>query len=116
MTANENAIIIFYFIRGITRMMWKKLTTVALASILALGLAACSADESEGKVESATSNYPDSNITIVAPSGAGGGWDLTARAIAKTMSETKLIDKSITLKTNLAAVVLYTWQNLQQKK
>ncbi|MER2090114.1 MAG: tripartite tricarboxylate transporter substrate binding protein [Sporosarcina sp.] len=75
--------------------MWKKLTTVALASMLALSLAACSADESEGKAESTTSKYPESNITIVAPSGAGGGWDLTARAIAKSMSETKLIDKSV---------------------
>ena len=34
-------------------------------------------------------------LTIVAPSGAGGGWDLTARAIAKTMGDTKLIEKSI---------------------
>jgi putative tricarboxylic transport membrane protein len=76
-------------------MMWKKFTTVALASMLALSLAACSADESEEKVESAVTKYPESNMTVVAPSGAGGGWDLTARAIAKTMSETKLIDKSI---------------------
>lgn len=94
MTANENAVIIFNY-KGDYMKMWKKLTTVALASMLALGLTACSADESEGKVEGATSKYPESNITIVAPSGAGGGWDLTARAIAKTMSETKLIDKSI---------------------
>lgn len=71
--------------------MWKKLTTVTLASMLALSLAACSADDAE----SASSKYPEKNITIVAPSGAGGGWDLTARAIAKTMSDTKLIDKSI---------------------
>ncbi len=71
--------------------MWKKLSTVALASSLVLSLAACS---SEGN-ESASSNYPEKRITIVAPSGAGGGWDLTARSIAKTMSDTKLVDESI---------------------
>lgn len=71
--------------------MWKKLSTVALAGSLALSLAACS---SEGN-ESASSNYPEKGITIVAPSGAGGGWDLTARAIAKTMNDTKIIEESI---------------------
>lgn len=71
--------------------MWKKLSTVALASSLVLSLAACS---SEGN-ESVSSNYPEKSITIVAPSGAGGGWDLTARSIAKTMSDTKLVDESI---------------------
>ncbi|AYC30145.1 Bug family tripartite tricarboxylate transporter substrate binding protein [Paenisporosarcina cavernae] len=71
--------------------MWKKLSTVALVSSLALSLAACSSDGNE----SASSNYPDKNITIVAPSGAGGGWDLTARAIAKTLNDTKLVDESI---------------------
>jgi putative tricarboxylic transport membrane protein len=72
--------------------MWKKLTAVALIGMLTLSLAACS---EEG--ESASPDYPKNNMTIIAPSGAGGGWDLTARAIAKTMNDTKLIDKSITV-------------------
>lgn len=80
--------------------MWKKLTTVALASMLALSLAACSSD-SGGSASSdsggTSSDYPKNNMAIIAPSGAGGGWDLTARAIAKTMNETELIDKSITV-------------------
>ena len=71
--------------------MWKKLSTVALAGSLALSLAACSS----GGNESASSNYPEKGITIVAPSGAGGGWDLTARAIAKTMNDTKIVEESI---------------------
>ena len=75
--------------------MWKKLTTVALTSLVALSLVACSSDGD--KKENSSSNYPDKNITIVAPSGAGGGWDLTARAIAKTMNETKIVEKSITV-------------------
>ena len=75
-------------------MVWKKLTTVALAGALAIGLAACSKTDGE---DQGSSKYPDRNITIVAPSGAGGGWDLTARAIAKTMNDTKLVEKSITV-------------------
>ena len=75
--------------------MWKKLSKTALIGSLALSLAACSSD-ADGESAS-SSNYPDKNITIVAPSGAGGGWDLTARALAKTLNDTKLVDKSITV-------------------
>ncbi|KZE37431.1 transporter [Bhargavaea cecembensis] len=75
--------------------MWKKLSAVLLAGSLTLGLAACS--EGDSAEADKTSNYPERNITIVAPSGAGGGWDLTARAIAKTMNDTKLIEKPITV-------------------
>lgn len=74
--------------------MWKKLTTVALTGVLAFSLAACSKNDG---AEGSSSKYPERNITIVAPSGAGGGWDLTARAIAKTMNDTKLIEKPITV-------------------
>ncbi|MDX1807258.1 MAG: tripartite tricarboxylate transporter substrate binding protein, partial [Paenisporosarcina sp.] len=45
--------------------------------------------------ESASSNYPEKTVTIVAPSGAGGGWDLTARSIAKTMNATKIVEEPI---------------------
>lgn len=72
----------------------KKLLALFSATTLSLALAACG--DSDGGSSSA-SDYPKNNITIVAPSGAGGGWDLTARAIGKTMNETKLIDKSITV-------------------
>jgi tripartite-type tricarboxylate transporter receptor subunit TctC len=38
---------------------------------------------------------PDSTIEIVAPAGPGGGWDLTARAIQRTMTEGKLVNKNV---------------------
>ncbi|MFF2754734.1 Bug family tripartite tricarboxylate transporter substrate binding protein [Psychrobacillus sp. NPDC058041] len=72
---------------------WKKFSSVALVATLAIGLAACASDEGG----SSSSDYPKKNITLVAPSGAGGGWDLTARAISKTMNDTKLIEKPITV-------------------
>jgi putative tricarboxylic transport membrane protein len=45
----------------------------------------------------ATSKYPEKPLTIVAPSGAGGGWDTTARSIAKVLAETKIVDKTISV-------------------
>lgn len=83
-------------------MKFKKLTTVLLSSMLALSLAACrgggekASTNTDAKSEGA-STYPDKPITIVAPSGAGGGWDLTARAIAKVFEETKLVEQTITV-------------------
>jgi putative tricarboxylic transport membrane protein len=77
---------------------WKRVTSIAFTAALAVGLAACSSSDSDSEVEGAVvSDYPKNNITIVAPSGAGGGWDLTARSIAKIMNETKLVEKSITV-------------------
>lgn len=35
--------------------------------------------------------YPSGNLDFVAPAGAGGGWDLTIRTIAKTLGDTKLV-------------------------
>ncbi|MFJ7735804.1 tripartite tricarboxylate transporter substrate binding protein [Lysinibacillus sp. NPDC097287] len=78
--------------------MWKTLTKFAAAGLLLAGLAGCSSTDSSDagdKEAEKVSDYPKNNITIVAPSGAGGGWDLTARAIAKTMNDTSLIEKSI---------------------
>ncbi len=35
--------------------------------------------------------YPPRTMSFVAPSGAGGGWDLTIRTVAKTLKDTKLV-------------------------
>ncbi|CAG7628427.1 Bug family tripartite tricarboxylate transporter substrate binding protein [Paenibacillus allorhizosphaerae] len=81
---------------------WK----MALAGVLALSLTACGAGGSapnakEGGAASGSSasasKYPEKPLSIVAPSGAGGGWDLTARAIAKTLSDAKLVEKPVTV-------------------
>ncbi len=74
--------------------MWKKLLTISLAGVLAIGITGCTSS-SKTTNSGSKSEYPKSNITIVAPSGAGGGWDLTARSVAKIMNDTKLIEKPI---------------------
>ncbi|MGN7395218.1 tripartite tricarboxylate transporter substrate binding protein [Peribacillus frigoritolerans] len=75
----------------------KKISAVLLASSLALTLGACgsSSDTSGEKKES--TGYPKKAITVVAPSGAGGGWDLTARSFTKVLSETKLVNQPLTV-------------------
>lgn len=75
----------------------KRVALLCLAIFMAALLAACQGDASGTTEAEGTSGYPESNISIVAPSGAGGGWDLTARAIAKVMSETGLVEKPITV-------------------
>ncbi|MDJ0330289.1 tripartite tricarboxylate transporter substrate binding protein [Planococcus sp. S3-L1] len=75
--------------------MFKKMIAVSLAGMLAIGLAACSSEENSQASDAGSSDYPERGLTIVAPSGAGGGWDLTARSIAKTMNTTGIIGESI---------------------
>jgi putative tricarboxylic transport membrane protein len=70
-----------------------KWATALMSGFLALSLSACSSSPNFG----GGSNYPSKPITIVAPSGAGGGWDQTARSISKVLNETKLVEKTITV-------------------
>ncbi|MDQ1003374.1 putative tricarboxylic transport membrane protein [Neobacillus niacini] len=77
----------------------KKISAVMFAGALALSLGACSSSNetaSPGKKEE-TTGYPTKAITVVAPSGAGGGWDLTARAFTKVLGETKIVDQPLTV-------------------
>lgn len=78
---------------------FKRISAVMCAGALALSLGACSSSKetsSSGKKEEGT-GYPTKAITVVAPSGAGGGWDLTARSFTKVLSETKLVKQPMTV-------------------
>ncbi|MED4584662.1 tripartite tricarboxylate transporter substrate binding protein [Brevibacillus choshinensis] len=78
---------------------WTKWSGVLLTTAMALSLAACGGGGGQtaaggGK---AASTYPEKPIVINAPSGAGGGLDKTARSLAKVMSASKLVEKTITV-------------------
>ncbi|WP_248925013.1 Bug family tripartite tricarboxylate transporter substrate binding protein [Paenibacillus hamazuiensis] len=87
----------------------KKWTTIMLTSVLAVGLAACSAeqqapaaDKKEGAMATAgqkatASGYPEKPVTIMAPSGAGGGLDLTSRALVKALGGAKLVPQTMSV-------------------
>jgi putative tricarboxylic transport membrane protein len=76
----------------------KKFSAVMCAGALALSLGACSSNEtaSSGTKKEST-GYPKKAITVVAPSGAGGGWDLTARSFTKVLGETKVVEQPLTV-------------------
>ncbi|WP_165311643.1 Bug family tripartite tricarboxylate transporter substrate binding protein [Vibrio ziniensis] len=40
-------------------------------------------------------DYPPKTMSFVAPAGAGGGWDLTIRTVAKTLKDAKLVDANM---------------------
>jgi putative tricarboxylic transport membrane protein len=93
---------------GYAAINWK---TVMISALLAVSLTACGGTKSgtEAPVTSApaatadastpapVSKYPEKSIIMVAPSGAGGGWDKTARSIVKVLGETKLVDQTMTV-------------------
>jgi len=57
----------------------KKLALVAAAAVAAVASL------------SAQSYAPRGNLEFIAPAGAGGGWDLTIRTVAKVLADTKLV-------------------------
>ena len=56
----------------------------AVASVAAMPLSSAVAKD-----------YPPKTLSMVAPSGAGGGWDLTIRTVAKTLKDTKLVKSNM---------------------
>lgn len=75
------------------RSMRKKWTIAIFAGILAANLAACGNQGSPGKAKA--SSYPDKSITVIAPSGAGGGLDTTARSMTKILGDTKMVAQTM---------------------
>jgi putative tricarboxylic transport membrane protein len=75
----------------------KKISAVFCAGALAVSLGACSSDAPASSAKKEGSGYPTKAITVVAPSGAGGGWDLTARSFTKVLSETKIVEQPLTV-------------------
>lgn len=68
--------------------------TISILSILLLLLLAACSSNTTNKTSDGTW-APDKAIEIVAPAGAGGGWDTTARMAAKIFEEEKIIDQGL---------------------
>lgn len=92
--------------------MKKRNALLALSALLTLALVACSggnagngssgvtgsgSGSAPSQSEQPASSYPEKPIVMVAPSGAGGGWDKTARSLGKVLNESKLIEQPITV-------------------
>lgn len=67
--------------------MRKKMYVFAISMIIAILAVGCS-DNTASNGSGADNDWsPEKSIEIVAPSGAGGGWDTTARMAAKVLVE-----------------------------
>lgn len=78
--------------------MKNKLSVALLTGIMAVSLTACGGGAQKTSSNKATdSKYPEKPITVIAPSGAGGGLDVTARALTKVLAETKLLSQTMTV-------------------
>jgi putative tricarboxylic transport membrane protein len=76
----------------------KRGSAFLLTVLLGLSLTACSENERDadaGSVKGASSSFPEKQITLIAPSGAGGGIDGTARLFTRMIEETELVDQPI---------------------
>jgi putative tricarboxylic transport membrane protein len=60
--------------------------------------------------------YPSKVLDFVAPGGAGGGWDLTIRTVAKTLKDTKLVRVPMPVRNNPGAGGSINLAALQEKK
>lgn len=76
----------------------QKWASIALTGLLAVSLTACVNDSKPSSTDPEnTSKYPEKPLIVVAPSGAGGGWDKTARSFVKVLTETKLVQQNMTV-------------------
>lgn len=66
--------------------------TAAVSSIAALALVSAGCSSSD---DGASADFPSESIQFMVPSGAGGGWDTTARAMATVLESEKLVDDSV---------------------
>ncbi|MFB4164388.1 tripartite tricarboxylate transporter substrate binding protein [Alteribacillus sp. JSM 102045] len=78
----------------------KKCWLPTLAIFTSITLAACGGGEDSGESsaegDSRDGNWePEQSLEFVAPSGAGGGWDTTARMAAEGFEEQEIIDQGI---------------------
>ncbi|MFN2747128.1 MULTISPECIES: tripartite tricarboxylate transporter substrate binding protein [Bacillus] len=71
-----------------------QLCGLTILLVFALILGGCGGNAASNNKAGEEKDFkPSKPIEVVAPAGAGGGWDTTARTVAKIMGEEQLIDK-----------------------
>jgi len=63
---------------------------IIILSLAVFGMGCSNAPATTEKAE-VNADYPTKPMEFIAPGGAGGGWDLTMRTVAKTLEDTSLI-------------------------
>jgi len=90
----------------------------AVSFLLVLLVAVTMGLTAEGQKDAAgaAGNYPKGVLDFVAPSGAGGGWDLTIRTTAKALKDTGLVSVPMPVRNNPGAGGSVHLASLQEKK
>ncbi|MFI6761804.1 Bug family tripartite tricarboxylate transporter substrate binding protein [Micromonospora sp. NPDC050417] len=72
----------------------RRAAALVCVPLLALGAGGCAKDDT-GSGSGGTAKYPTTTIELMAPAAPGGGWDSTARALQKTLTDSKLVTESV---------------------
>lgn len=67
-----------------------RLAALSSVAVLVLASAGCSSSDDGG-----SAGFPSESIQFMVPSGAGGGWDTTARTMAEVLEGDELVDDSV---------------------
>lgn len=85
----------------------------AMSVLLLVSLSACGSQGAKD-TSKAKSSFPEKNIEIIAPASPGGGWDTTARVVAKVLQEEKLVSQPMTIVNKPGGSGTVGWAYLNQ--
>lgn len=71
------------------------MASLTATGLLSAGAATAVAAPAVAAQATCSTDWPTSNLQIMAPAGPGGGWDTTAREIQRVLQEQKLVNKSV---------------------
>ncbi len=95
----------------------KKIAAILSLAFVMVISAACSGNTTTSDKAKTNGEWkPEKAIEITAPSGAGGGWDTTARMAAKVLNETKIINQSIGVVNKPGGGGAVGWAYIHSKK
>ena len=92
----------------------KKLS-IPMLVCLVIFLAACTNTKAVSTSEGGTWS-PTKPVEVIAPAGPGGGWDSTARSMAKVLEEEKIIDKRLAVVNKPGGGGAIGWSYIDRKK
>ncbi|GGJ99324.1 membrane protein [Lentibacillus kapialis] len=93
----------------------RKLIGLAII-MMALVVAGCSSDENDKEAKSDNgSDFPTDSIEIIAPASPGGGWDGTARAMQKILSDEGIIEQNMNVVNKPGGGGEVGWQYLKKQ-
>lgn len=84
--------------------------------IILLLITGCSLPTQSGSINEKGEWVPDRSIEIIAPAGAGGGWDTTARMLARTIEEEGLADHSFGVVNKPGGGGAVAWSYIHKRK